>query len=108
MDQDTRELYELKASVLQAIAHPLRLAIVDVLRGSEKCVCEITERVGAGRSNVSRHLAVMLNAGILSSRKEGLQVFYSLRTPCVLDFLKCVARVLRERRDRTTALLRKL
>ena len=108
MDQDTRELYELKAGVLQAIAHPLRLGVLDVLRRGERCVCEIAERVGAKRSNVSRHLAVMLSAGVLSSRKEGLQVFYSLRTPCILDFLKCVARVLRERGDRTNVLLRKL
>ena len=108
MDEDTRELYELKASVLHAIAHPLRLAILDVLRRGEQCVCDIAERAGAKRSNVSRHLAVMLSAGILASRKAGLQVFYSLRTPCILDFLKCVTRVLREQRDRTNALLRKL
>ncbi len=108
MDEDTRELYELKASVLQAIAHPLRLAVLEVLRKGDQCVCDIAEEVGAKRSNVSRHLAVMLSAGILSSRKEGLQVFYSLRTPCILDSLKCVTRVLREQRDRTNALLKKL
>lgn len=107
MDNDARELYKLKAKVLQAIAHPLRLAILDVLKGGEQCVCNIAERVGAKRSNVSRHLAVMLNAGILSFHKVGLQVFYSLRTPCILGSLTCVTKVLREKADHETALLRK-
>lgn len=86
--------HELQARVFQALGHPLRVAIVEELRQGEVCVCEIAERVGAERSNVSRHLAVMLTAGVLSSRKEGLQVFYRLRTPCILDFLGCATRVL--------------
>ena len=86
--------HELQARVFQALGHPLRVAIVEELRDGEVCVCEIAERVGAERSNVSRHLAVMLAAGVLSSRKEGLQVFYRLRTPCILDFLGCATRVL--------------
>ncbi|HUW57925.1 MAG TPA: metalloregulator ArsR/SmtB family transcription factor [Planctomycetota bacterium] len=108
MDEETRQLYELKAGVLQAVAHPLRLAILDVLREGERCVCDIAEAVGAKRPNVSRHLALMLSAGILASRKAGLQVFYSLKTPCILESLKCVARVLRQQRDHTEALLRNL
>ena len=108
MDESAREVYELKASILQAIAHPLRLAVLDVLSKGEVCVCDIAERVGAKRSNVSRHLAVMLSAGILASRKEGLQVFYALRTPCILGSLDCVANVLREQMSHQSALLKRL
>ncbi|MFO7958220.1 MAG: metalloregulator ArsR/SmtB family transcription factor [Candidatus Brocadiia bacterium] len=97
MDPERRKLYELQAEVLKALAHPLRLAIADYLRGGEQCVCDIAEQVGAERSNVSRHLSRMLDAGVLESRKEGVQVFYSLRTPCVLNFFSCVTNVLRER-----------
>lgn len=89
--------HELQAQVFQALGHPLRIAIVEVLRDGEVCVCDIAEKVGAERSNVSRHLAVMLQAGVLASRKEGLQVFYSLRTPCVLDFLCCATRVVSQK-----------
>lgn len=97
--------HELQARVFQALGHPLRLAIVEVLRDGEVCVCDIAERVGAERSNVSRHLAVMLQAGVLASRKEGLQVFYSLRTPCILDFLGCATRVVsRQVEDHSRAL----
>jgi len=108
MEADAMELYELKAGVLAAIAHPLRLAVLDVLSDGEVCVCDIAERVGAKRSNISRHLAVMLSAGILASRKEGLQVFYSLRTPCILGSLDCVVNVLREQMSHQNALLKRL
>jgi ArsR family transcriptional regulator len=85
--------HELQARIFQALGHPIRVAIVEILGEGEVCVCEIARRIGAERSNVSRHLAVMLQAGILHSRKDGLQVFYSLRTPCILEFLACATRV---------------
>ena len=96
MKNETKKLYEMKAEVIQAIAHPIRLAIVDYLADGEQCVCDIAEHVGAQRSNVSRHLAVMLKAGVLDCRKDGLRVIYNLRTPCVSGFLTCVSNVLRE------------
>ena len=92
MKNDNNLLFEKQAEIAKAIAHPLRIAVIDFLRDGEECVCDIAEHVGAERSNVSRHLSVMVKAGILSCRKEGLKVFYQLRTPCVADFLGCVAR----------------
>ena len=108
MNKARQQLYRMKAEIVKAAAHPIRLAIIDCLRGGEQCVCEITKEVGAERSNVSRHLAVMTRAGLLDSRKEGLMVFYRLRTPCVLDFLSCVERCLREQLKEDTAILRRL
>ena len=88
--------YEMQAQVIGALAHPIRVAIAELLRDGEACVCEIAERIGAERSNTSRHLAVMLKAGVLKTRKDGLQVFYSLRTPCVLNFLSCATRAIQQ------------
>ncbi len=73
-----------QAEIMQAFSHPIRIAIAEVLRDGEVCVCHIAQRVGAERSNVSRHLAIMLRTGVLQTRREGLQIFYSLRTPCML------------------------
>lgn len=95
MNGQARALYVRKATILKAVAHPLRIAVVDFLRDGEKCVCEIAGHVGSERSNVSRHLAVMLRAGVLRSRKDGLMVFYELRTPCIANFLNCAAQTLR-------------
>ncbi len=97
------------ADVLGAMAHPIRLAILDRLKGGrEVCVCDIADAVRAERSNVSRHLAILVRAGILMDRKEGLWVYYRLRCPCVLEFLGCVEEVIRrQHRDLAAALGRK-
>ena len=96
MDTDEKRLYKLKADVIAAAGHPIRLAIIDFLKDGEQCVCDISEYVGAKRSNVSRHLGVLLNAGVVSQRKDGLKMMYALRTRCVLNFMSCVEGVLRE------------
>ena len=108
MDAAARKLYEMKAGIIVALGHPIRLAIIDVLKEGEQCVCDIAEHIGAQRSNVSRHLAVMLKAGIVNHRKEGLKMIYSLRTPCVLNFLSCVSDVLREQMEQDSAILKQL
>ena len=108
MDRETWRLLEMQAEVIRAAAHPVRLAILDYLKAGEQCVCDIARHVGAKRSNVSRHLAVMLKAGIVECHKDGLKVIYSLRTPCILNFLSCVSQVLRARLRSTRATLSKL
>ena len=90
-----KKRYERQAEVVGALAHPVRIAIADLLKEGEQCVCEIAAHVGAERSNVSRHLSVMLKAGVVRTRKDGVMVFYELRTPCILNFLACASDVLR-------------
>jgi ArsR family transcriptional regulator len=108
MEREAKKLYKLKADVIAAAGHPIRLAIIDFLKDGEQCVCDIADYVGAKRSNVSRHLGVLLNAGIISQRKDGLKMMYTLRTPCVLDFMKCVCGVLRENAKEATKVLQAL
>ena len=108
MDADKKKFYELKAEVIQAAAHPIRLAIIEFLADGEQCVCDIADFVGAQRSNVSRHLSVMLNAGVVNSRKDGLKMMYSLNTPCIIKFLGCVEEVLKERMRAHAELLERL
>ena len=105
MDAHDKMMYKLMARVISAAGHETRLAVLDYLKGGEKCVCEIAEHVEANRSNVSRHLAVMLNAGLVSQRKDGLKMMYSLRTPCILSITKCVTGVLRDQAQETNEIL---
>jgi len=79
-----------RALVLKALGHPSRVRIVELLSKGETCVCEIAPVVKADMSTVSRHLAVLRNAGIIEDDKRGLNVFYRLATPCVLDFFRCI------------------
>ena len=77
----SKRLYEARARVMKALGQPVRLEIADTLAKGELCVEDIAKSVGARRSNVSRHLSVLAEAGIVGSRKEGLKVFYSLKVP---------------------------
>ena len=108
LNKNKRLLFEKQAEIAKAIAHPLRIAIVDFLKDGEQCVCDIAQYVGSERSNVSRHLSVMVNAGLLDYRKEGLKVIYRLKTPCILDFFSCVSGVLRQQAKDSERLLAEL
>jgi ArsR family transcriptional regulator len=108
MDKTKALLYERQAEIAKAVAHPLRVAVIDFLRDGEKCVCDIAEYVDSERSNVSRHLGVMVNAGVLTYRKEGLKVFYALRTPCIAEFFCCVTRVVKQQAKDNEKLLQAL
>lgn len=105
LDESKQLLFEKQAEIAKAIAHPLRIAIVDFLADGEQCVCDIAEYVGSERSNVSRHLSVMFNSGLLDYRKEGLNVIYRLKCACIVDFFGCVTGVLREQAKENQKLL---
>lgn len=86
--------YERRARVIKALAHPSRLMILDQLAKEETCVNDLQGIVGYDISTVSKHLSVLKDAGLVIDRKVGLQVFYSLRLPCVMDFFGCIEAVL--------------
>ena len=95
-DPNLLDRYERRAEVIKAMAHPTRLCLVHELAERERCVCELTDIIGDDISTVSRHLTLLRNAGIVGRRKNGTQVFYSLRCRCVLDFLDCVEAMIAE------------
>ena len=108
LNKKRQRLYEKQAEIAKAIAHPLRIAIVDFLKDGEQCVCDIAEHIDSERSNVSRHLSVMVNAGVLVYRKEGLKVIYKLKTPCILDFFSCITACLKQQAKENERLLKSL
>jgi len=108
LSKNKQQLFEKQAQITKAVAHPLRIAILDFLETGPQCVCDIAGHLGSERSNVSRHLSVMTNAGVLESRKEGLKVIYTLKTPCILDFFSCVTGVLRQQATENQRLLKAL
>jgi ArsR family transcriptional regulator len=107
-DKSRQLLYEKQADIAKAIAHPLRIAIINFLKDGDQCVCDIADYVGSERSNVSRHLSVMVNAGLLDYRKEGLKVIYKLKCACIIDFFSCVTRVLKQQAKDNEILLKSL
>ena len=106
LNKSKQLLFEKQAEVAKAIAHPLRIAIIHFLKDGEQCVCDIAEHTGSERSNVSRHLSVMVKASVLEYRKEGLKVIYKLKCVCILDFFSCVTRVLKQQAKENEKFLR--
>jgi ArsR family transcriptional regulator len=96
MDAHTKTKFELRAKIVKAMAHPTRLFIIDELSRQERCVCELTEMIGADTSTVSKHLTILKNAGLVKDEKRGTMVYYHLRCPCILDFFGCIEAVVQE------------
>lgn len=93
-------VYEMRAEIMKALAHPSRLMIADAVADGERCVCDLQELVGSSMPTVSRHLAQMRNAGIVATRREGNQVFYRLTCQCIMRVFPCIDEVLRNERER--------
>ena len=86
---------EAAATVFKALGHPARLSMVAALAEGERCVCEMTELVGLDMSTVSKHLTVLKNCGVVSGRRKGTWMYYTLKLGCVPGFLSCLQGFLR-------------
>jgi ArsR family transcriptional regulator len=98
--------YEARAQIIKALAHPSRLLIIEELNQRERCVGELTEMIGADVSTVSKHLSILKNAGLISDDKRGNSIFYSLRVPCIMQFMGCVEEVLSVNAKKHNAILK--
>jgi ArsR family transcriptional regulator len=78
------------AKIVKALAHPTRLFMLEELGRGERTVRELTDMVGVEMPTVSRHLSLLKNAGILEDEKRGAQVFYRVRTRCVMKVFDCL------------------
>ena len=92
------DMFRQQARVLKALANESRLKIVHRLANGECSVGELTEIVGSDRTTVSKHLAMLRAYGIVLDRREGNVVFYTLLTPCAVNFFSCAAQVIKERK----------
>ena len=106
MYQQEKNHLEARAKILKAMGHPSRLFILEQLGQEERCVCELTEMIGADVSTISKHLSVLKQAGLVVDDKRGNQVFYQLRVPCVLNFFGCIESVLENQAQEHSAFLK--
>lgn len=99
---------QLKAGMFQALAHPTRLAILELLREGELPVSAILARLGIEQANASQHLSTLRSRRLVNNRKEGNQVFYSVRDPLLLEVLDTMRRYSMAQLQDDLALLRQL
>ena len=78
------------AEVLKAVAHPVRLRIIELLEHDEKCVGDIAKDIGSKQSITSQELNMMKDKGVLACRRDGTKVYYRIANPNVIRLLHCV------------------
>lgn len=104
----TQELRRFKAEIFQALAHPTRIAIVETLGSGEMSAGQIIEELGIEQANASQHLSVLRSKQIVVNRKEGNQVFYSLRDPVLIEVLDILKRYFYSQLSQTASMLKEI
>lgn len=99
MTERNKVLYELQAEICYALSHPVRLEILDILSQNEKTSSDLLAILDIPKANLSQHLTVLKDAGILKTRKEGQFQFVSLAIPKIKDACSLVRGILADRID---------
>ncbi|WP_304222080.1 metalloregulator ArsR/SmtB family transcription factor [Gracilinema caldarium] len=89
MTEEEQKRCELRAQMFKALAHPLRIYMLEKIKERPRCVCEMASELGVDKSIVSKYLTQLKNAGILEVKKRGTLVEYHLAAPCVLELASC-------------------
>lgn len=100
-----KKIYELHAEVCKSLAHPLRIEIIDFIQKEEKCFSDILEQTGGLKSNLSQHLSIMVNSGILKVRKDSRCNYYSLSSSKVAKACSLMREVLIENHKKNSEIL---
>ena len=85
-------LRRFKANIFQALAHPTRIAIIELLENGELSAGDLIEKLGMEQANVSQHLAILRSKQLVANRKVGNKVFYSVRDPIIIKVLALMRR----------------
>ncbi len=96
LSEKDKRIFQLHADVCKALAHAKRLEILHILKGKEVSVRDIVMQMGISKANVSQHLAIMRKAGILNTRREGLNAYYRISSPKIARACNLMREVLLE------------
>jgi len=102
--KDSKHAFDIAAAYFAVLSEPMRLQIMHATCEEEKAVSEIVEELGATQSNISRHLNLMYRGGLLTRRKEGIQVYYVTADPEMVENLRNVCTRLAIQMDEKTPL----
>lgn len=86
---------EMYVKIFKALAHPIRIKIVIMLMKQPLCVCKLNENIEFSQSNLSQHLKILKDAGILKSEKQGLKIIYSVKDEEVKNFLIVAQKIIK-------------
>jgi ArsR family transcriptional regulator len=101
-------IYNMQATISKTLANPIRLAILHTLKDGEKNVNDLTDTIGISQSNLSQHLALMRQIGIVNTRKQGTSVFYSVTNPKINEACDTVREILVEQLKKNQVIAKKI
>lgn len=87
------EAYKTQAKLFKALMHPVRLAILDILRSGEECVCHMEAVLGYRQAYISQHLMVLREAGLIQDRRDGWNIFYHVIKPEVYSLINSTSEI---------------
>ena len=102
------KIYELQANLLHALGHNNRLRILEFLKNGEKCSSDIFPVLGLEQSNLSRHLKILMEVGIVSTRKEGLKIYYHIEENEIFSIVDLVSEIVKNKIKKNVELLQQL
>lgn len=103
--KQNKTLFELQAEVCKTLASPKRLEIINTLKTGERTVTDLVNILGVSKANVSQHLALMRHKGILSSRRDGVNIYYRVANPKVIEACTLMRDVLTEQMKEKSKLI---
>jgi ArsR family transcriptional regulator len=98
-------IYELHAELCKALGHPVRMKLLDLLRGGEECVCRLAPRAGVSESNLSQLLAALRRVGVVETRREGHSIYYRVRDPRIFEVIDGMRAILADQLSRVRSLV---
>lgn len=103
-----RPIHQIKAEFFRTLGHPLRVRVLELLKGGELTVGDLQAELGIDSSGASQHLSAMRRQGILEARKEGTSVYYKVRDPRIFQMLESAKQVIGSHLEEANALLGEL
>ncbi len=103
-----KELFKLQSEVCKTLANPKRLEIIYALKDGERPAGELVRRLGISKANVSQHLGVLKACGVVRSRREGVNIYYSIANPKIIKACMLMREVLIEQLKEKQSLLKRL
>lgn len=100
----SEEIFRMHAQVCKSLADPKRLRIINVLRDGEMTVGEMARTLGLRQANLSQHLTLLRERGVVTTRRQGLNVYYSLSSPKIVQACDAMREVLAEHLARSAQL----
>ncbi len=106
--EENEKIYSMCAEIFKTLANPIRLMILDLLKSGEKTVNELAELTGRSQANISQHLAVLRQRGIITARREGVNTYYRIACEKVVNLCELIRGVLYEVLKEREKIARKL